>query len=186
MSDTKVITGLVRFSYVHVFEPHAAQEGSKEKYSVSILIPKSSTDMISRIEDAVNAAADAGKAKFNNKDPRKNKNFKWPLRDGDEERSEDGNYAGMMFLNASSNTKPGLIDVDKDPILDPEDFYSGCWGRASINFYPFNTSGNMGVACGLNNLQKLKDDEALAGKTSAKDDFADEFADEFEEDDLLG
>lgn len=180
MSDTKVITGLVRFSYANVFEPRAAQEGAKEKYSVSILIPKKNKETLRKMEEAIEAAVEAGKAKFNNKDPKKIKNFKWPLRDGDEERDEDETYAGMMFVNAASDQKPGIIDVDKDPILDPEDFYSGCWGRASVNFYAFNTSGNMGIACGLNNLQKLKDDDRLSGRAKAEDDFAEDF-----EDDLL-
>ena len=182
MSETKVITGLVRFSYVHVFEPHAAQEGQDEKYSVSIIIPKDKKDTLKKIENAIEAAAENGKSKFNNKDPKKIKKFHWPLRDGDEDRDEDEAYQDAYFLTASSKQKPGLIDVDKDEILDSTDFYSGCWGRASITFFPFNSSGNMGIACGLNNLQKLKDGEPLGGRSRAVDDFADDF----EDDDLLG
>lgn len=182
MSETKVITGLVRFSYANVFEPKAAQEGAKEKYSVSILIPKKNKTTLEAMKKAIEAAVELGKAKFNNKDPKKLKNFKWPLRDGDEEREDGEVYAGMMFVNASSDNKPAIVDVDKDPILDTTDFYSGCWGRASVNFYAFNVSGNIGIACGLNNLQKLKDDDALSGRASA----AEDFSDDLEEDDLMG
>ena len=182
MSETKVITGLVRFSYANVFVPKAAQEGGKEKYSVSILIPKKNKKTLADIGAAVEVAAELGKAKFKNKDPKKVKNFKWPLRDGDEERDDDENYAGMMFVNASSDNKPAVVDPDRDPILDSDDFYSGCWGRASVNFYAFSVNGNIGIACGLNNLQKLKDDESLTGRSSANDDFSEEY----EEDDLLG
>lgn len=181
MSDTKVITGLVRFSYAQVFEPKAVNEGDDPKYSVSILIPKKSKEMVKVIKAAIEAAAVAGKPKFKNKDPKKIKNFHWPLRDGDEEREDDPTYAGMYFVNASSKQKPQIVDKDRDPILDQEDFYSGCWGRASVNFYAFAVSGSNGVACGLNNLQKLKDDESLTGRSSA----ADDFADDFEDDDLL-
>lgn len=182
MSETKVITGLVRFSYAHVFEPKAAEEGGKEKYSVSILIPKKNKNLLAEIEDAIDAACDEGAAKFKNKDPYKIKKFKWPLRDGDEERDDDEAYENMMFVNATSDRQPGIVDRDRDEIIDEDDFYSGCWGRASINFYAFNTSGNMGIACGLNNLQKLKDDERLSGRASA----ADDFAEDFEDDDMLG
>ena len=102
-------------------------------------------------------------------------NFKNPLRDGDAERSEDENYADSMFINANSARKPGLVDADLNPILDREDFYSGCFGRASVNFYAFNVSGNKGVACGLNNLQKLEDGERLSGGgATAEQDFGDD------------
>lgn len=184
MSDTKVITGLVRFSYASVFEPKAASEGSEPKYSVQLLIPKKNKETLKAIEEAVNAAAVLGKAgKFNNKDPKKISNFKWPLRDGDEEKAdEDENYKGMMFLNASSAQKPQVVDADRDPI-GPEDFYSGCWGRASINFYAYSVNGNRGIAAGLNNLQKRKDDENLTGRASAESEFDDGFE---SDDDLMG
>lgn len=176
MSDTKVITGEVRFSYAHVHEPHAVEEGQDKKYSVSILIDKKDKETLDKIGKAVKAAAEAGKAKFGNKIP---KNLKLPLRDGDEEREDDAVYAGKMFLNASSKTKPGIVDADREPIMSNDEFYSGCFGRASLNFYAFAVSGNKGVAVGLNNLQKLEDGDKLSGGSSAEDDFADD-------DDLLG
>lgn len=174
-NETKVITGKVRFSYAHVFEPHSVEEGGQKKYSVSILIPKSDKKTLAKIEAAVEAATEAGKGKWGNKIP---KNLKLPLRDGDEEREDDENYAGMMFVNASSNSKPGIVDANLDALMDQDEFYSGCYGRASLNFYAFNVSGNKGIACGLNNLQKLEDGDRLSGGASAEEDFAD--------DDLLG
>lgn len=175
MSETRVITGLVRFSYANVFVPKAAVEGEKEKYSVSILIPKKNKEALKEIAAAIDAAVELSAGKFKNKDPKKTKNFKWPLRDGDEEYPDDEALKGMMFIGAASNSKPAVVDSDRDPILDSNDFYSGCWGRASLNFYGFNASGNVGIACGLNNLQKLKDDENLSGKTSASEDFAEDY-----------
>lgn len=174
MSDTKVITGKVRFSYAHVHEPHAIQEGQDKKYSCSILIPKEDTKTIEKIEKAVEAAIEQGKGKWGGKVP---KRLKLPLRDGDEER-DDEVYAGMMFVNAASKTKPGLVDKNTDPILEREEFYSGCYGRASLNFYAFDASGNRGIACGLNNLQKLEDGDHLGGGSSAEEDFAEEFQDD--------
>jgi hypothetical protein len=83
-------------------------------------------------------------------------------------------YAGKMFFNASSKNKPGIVDENREPIMSNDEFYSGCYGRASVNFYNFSVSGNTGIAVGLNNLQKLEDGERLAGGASAEEDFADE------------
>ena len=73
----------------------------------------------------------------------------------------------------------GIIDKDRNEILDPDEVYSGSWGRASINFFPYDSNGNKGVGVGLNNIQKLKDGEHLgAARASAEDDFADDFNDD--------
>lgn len=179
---TKVITGKVRASYLHVFEPKAAQEGGEKKYSVALLIPKSDKATINAIKKAQQAAIEQGKAtKFQGKVPA---NLKLALRDGDEERPDDDAYKGHYFVNATSKQKPGIIDKYKNRIDDPADFVSGDYCRASLNFFPFNTSGNKGIACGLNNIQKLADGEPLSGRTRAEDDF-DEVEDDDTED-LLG
>lgn len=173
-NPTKVITGKVRFGYVHVFEPTSVgDDENNKKYSVSIMIPKTDTKTIAKIEAAIKAAAEMGVSKFGGKVP---KNLKSPLRDGDEER-DDEVYAGNMFLTANSINKPGIVDADLEPIMDRNEFYSGCYGRASINFYAFNTAGNKGVACSLNNLQKLEDGERLSGSASTpKEDFGDDLS----------
>lgn len=167
-NQTKVITGKVRFSYLNVFEPKSVGDG-EPKYGVSLIIPKSDKKTIKKIKDAIAVALEEGKSKFGGKIP---KTFKNPLRDGDEEREDDEVYADSFFVNANSPRKPGLVDEDVNPIMDKEDLYSGCYGRASVNFYAFNSNGNKGVACGLNNLQKLGDGERLgAAIASAEDDF---------------
>jgi len=177
---TKVITGKCRLSYAHLFKPQAIDEGTEPKYSVCLLIPKSDKGTLTKIKAAVEAAKQAGVAKFGGKIPN---NLKTPLRDGDDERPDQPEYAGCYFLNATSKQKPGLIDRNKDEIIDSNEIYSGCYGRASLNFFAFNTAGNKGVACGLNNVQKLADGDYLGGRSRAEDDFDDEFDDE---DDFLG
>lgn len=180
-SDTKVVTGKVRFSYLHVFEPHAIDEGQEPKYSVCLLIPKSDRATLSKIKAAVEAAKQAGASKWGGKIPA---NLKTPLRDGDEERPDQEEYRDHYFINASSKTKPGVVDAQLNAIIDSTELYSGCYGRASINFYAFNTAGNKGIACGLNNLQKLEDGDYLGGRSRPEDDF-DAVEDDYE-DDLLG
>lgn len=183
--STKVVTGKVRFSYANVWEPKAIDEGQDPKYSVSILVPKSDKATIKKIEAAIEAAIETGKSKLADKSGKVNKaTLKTPLRDGDEERPDDEAYAGMMFFNASSKNKPGIVDAQTNPILDKAEFYSGCYGRASVNFYAFNTSGNKGIAAGLGNLQKLADGERLGGASSPEEDFGDDFM--TDDEDILG
>lgn len=174
-NDTKVITGKVRLSYAHLFKPQAIDDSQEPKYSACLLIPKSDKETIKKIKAAIEAAKQAGASKWGGKIP---SNLKVPLRDGDEERADDHpEYAGHYFINASSKQKPGIIDRQKNEILDSTGVYSGCYARASINFYAFNTAGNKGIACGLNNIQKWADGEYLGGRTRAEDDF-----DEIEDD----
>ena len=179
---TKVITGKVRFSYVNIFRSRAFSEGQDAKYSICLLIPKDDKETLHKIKTAVDAAVQEGIAStWGGKQP---KNLHLPLRDGDAERADEApEYEGMMFLNATSQTKPGIVDRDRNEILDPEEVYSGCWGRASINFFPYDHKGNRGVGVGLNNIQKLRDGERLgAARASAEDDFGDGFKDTDEED----
>ncbi len=178
-NETKVITGKVRFSYANVFEPKSIN-GSDEKYSTSILIDKKDTKTIKAIRNAIEAAKQAGVSKFGGKIPAK---LKEPLRDGDEEREDDENYQGKYFINANAKTKPGLVDKKGRPIIDSTEFYSGCYGYASITFYAFNSNGNKGIACGLNNLMKTDDGEPLGGRSRAEDDFANLITED--EDDFL-
>lgn len=167
-SPTRVITGKVRFSYAHVFEPAAINDSEAKKYSVSILIPKSDKKTLEKIKSAIDAATQAGLALWGGTKP---KMLKTPLRDGDLEK-DDEVYEGCFFINANSNEKPGIVDANLDEILDKSEFYSGCYGRASINFYPYSVSGSKGIACGLNNLQKLEDGTRLSGGgASAAEDF---------------
>lgn len=165
---TKVITGLVRFSYLHAFEP-SAMEGQTPKYSASLIISKDDTKTIDEIKAAIAEALELGKAsKFGGKIPAVYKN---PLRDGDEERPDDAAYKNAYFVNANSTNKPGIVDANVKPILDRDEFYSGCYGKASVTFYPYNSNGSKGIACGLQNLMKVKDGERLSGGSSAEEDF---------------
>ena len=175
-NNTKVVTGIVRLSYEHVWEP-ASINGSNPKYSVSLIIPKDDVKTIAAINQAVENAIKDGAAKFGGKIPPKGA-LKLPLRDGDTERDDEA-YRNAYFVNANSNTAPQIVDRAVQPILDRNEVYSGCYARVSINFYAFNSNGNKGVACGLGNIQKVRDGEPLGGKTSAADDFSTDLDDDF-------
>ena len=176
VNPTKVITGPnTRWSYANVWEAKSINGGAP-KFSVSLIIPKSDTKTIEKIKAAIQAAYEEGESKLkgNGKTVPALSVLKTPLRDGNLERPDDEAYANSYFVNANSGTAPGIVDADRQPIIDHSEVYSGVYGRASINFYAFNSNGNKGIACGLNNLQKMRDGEPLGGKTRAEDDFADD------------
>jgi len=175
-NPTKVITGTgTRWSYCNAWEPKAINGGTP-KYSVSLIIPKSDEKTVAKVKAAIQAAYEegSGKLKGNGRSVPALDAIKTPLRDGDLERPDDAAYANAYFVNANSTTAPGIVDADRQEIIDHSEVYSGVYGRASISFYAFNSSGNRGIACGLNNLQKIKDGEPLGSRISAEDDFADE------------
>ena len=175
MNATKVIIPC-RFSYFNGWEPTSVN-GGDPKYSVSALIPKSDTATINAIKAAVEQAKKDSVGKWGGKIPA---NLKLPLRDGDIDRPDDEAYRGCYFLNANSRQAPQIVDRKVQPILDQSEVYSGCYGRISVTFYGFNSNGSRGIAAGLGNIQKLKDGEALGGRTNASDDF-----DTVEDDDFL-
>lgn len=180
-NPTKVITGVnTRWSYVNAWEPKSINGGAP-KYSVSLIIPKSDTKTLEKIRAAIQAAYEEGQSKLkgNGRSVPVLSALKTPLRDGDAERPDDEAYANSYFVNANSGTAPGIVDADRNPILERSEVYSGVYGRASINFYAFNSNGNKGIACGLNNLQKIRDGEPLGGKSRAEDDFAEADEEDF-------
>lgn len=177
--STKVVTGKVRFSFVNVFEAKAFAEGQTPKYSVMLLIPKSDTATLNKIKKAIDAAAQKGlSTKFGGKLPTV---LKTTLKDADKDTNLDGDvfaeiwpYAKNHYIiSVSSKLAPQVVDAERNPILDPTEFYSGCYGRASINFFAYNNAGNKGISAGLCNLQKLEDGEPLGNISTAEQDFND-------------
>lgn len=176
MKDTKVVTGKVRFSFVNVFEPKTFGDNNEPKYSVMLLIPKTDVGTKKRIDDAIEGAKEAGIGKFGGKLPTL---LKTTLKDADKDTDQDGEIfankwdytKGHYIINVSSKIKPAVVDANLQPIIDPTEFYSGCYGRASIRFFAYNSNGNKGISAGLNNLQKLEDGESLGSITTPEEDF---------------
>lgn len=182
--STKVTTGPARLSYCNVFKPRAFQEGDKEKYSVTLLIPKKDKKTLKKVKDAISSEIEEGmESLWNGKEP---KNMWNPLRDGDESVDDHPEYEGFYTLNAKSDSKPVLLDEDGEELLDQSEIYSGCWARGAITFFAFNNK-TKGVGVALNALKKYKDDEPFGSAMtvdSAKKAFDDDDDfDEFEEED---
>lgn len=183
---TKVVTGKIRFSFVHVFEPQAPQGGGEAKYSVTLLIPKSDTATIAKIKEAMAEArenfckkngASALPAKPNH-----------TLHDGDGVRDSGDPYGpeckGCYVITVSSKQKPVIVDNFRNEITDPAEVYSGCYGRAAINFYGYNANGKKGISAGLLSIQKLHDGEPF-GTVGSADDFDDDYAEDGVDDDFM-
>lgn len=171
MKTTKMNTGICTFSYLNALKPRKNEDSGQEKYSVQLLIPKSDKETLAKIKECIaNAIANDAEGKQNLKGI---KTPKTPLHDGDGEKPNGGEYdevcRGHYVLNASSNTKPGLVGTTRDiegklvPLTDESEWYSGIQGRANINFYSYANKGNKGIACGLNHLQKTSDGTPLGG-----------------------
>ena len=168
----QVVTGKVRFSYLNAFEPRS-NNGGEPKYSVTLLIPKTDVATKQAIDAAIQQTLQDGMISvFAGQMPARPA---IPLYDGDGVRpsgEEFGEEAkGHWVITASSKQQPGMVDASLQPIINPNALYSGCYGRADINFFAYNAAGKKGVGCGLNNLQKLEDGEPLSGRKSAQEVF---------------
>lgn len=177
MSNTKVMTGKVRVSYEHLLEPAGVNGSDEKKYSASIIIPKSDTQCIETIQKAIDNAVQLGIEKYGKSF--KNAKMHTPIHDGDVEKEGDGAYADSWYINISNKQKPGIVGLDRNPIVDPSEIYSGMWARFTVNFYPYSVSGT-GISASLQNCQKLEDDEPLGGRmASAESDFGSPEDDDF-------
>lgn len=171
----KVVTSdKCRFSYVSVFEPSQVNGEGASQYRCTVLIPKSDKSTLNKVVAAIKQAMQDGLAtKFGGKMPAKWHN---PLQDGDEKADTNPEYAGHYYLNAKNDRRPGVVDSSLNPIIDKDEFYSGCYGRASVSFFAFNNNSK-GVGVSLGNLMKTKDGDPLgvAAATAAEDfgDFVD-------------
>lgn len=169
---SNLVTGKIRFSYVNVFAPRVTPNG-EEKYSVTLLIPKSDGATKQRIDAEINKTLQEDLADvFKGVMPA---NLRLPIYDGDGVRQSGEAFGpeckGHWVITANSNLAPEVVDASCNPIMSKNEFYSGCYGRASLRFYAYNQNGNKGIGCGLGNVQKLEDGQPLDGRTTAAEDF---------------
>ena len=178
INDTRVVTNEGRLSYAFVTEKTSIQ-GGPERFSTAFLFPKTDTETKKLLDEAIDAAIEAGVSKkFGGKRPNKS-SLTLPIHDGDEKGNP--NYEGMYYFNCNSNQKPQIVGPDKMPITDPTEIYSGCYAKISVSVFPYNTAGNKGIAFGLGNIMKTRDGEPLDGRSTAAEDFG-----SADDDDFLG
>ena len=157
-----------RFSYCHVFQPRKNEQSGKMKYDCCLIVSKDDTQAVQLINEAIEGAKALYKEKFGAPKGR----LKTVVHDGDEDRPDDDTFAGKLYINASSNRKPGVKMIEAGMLvdcLDEDEFYSGVKGAAGLRFYPYNNAGNTGISCNLDNLLKLEDGDRIGGGSMSAD-----------------
>ena len=162
--NIRVLTPYFRVSFPHLDKPHSGFKNQEPVYSLQMLFPKG-TDL----EALKKAAFQAATNKWGKDKTKWPKGRRSPFKDGNEKNLD--NYKDMTVIEARTKLKPGIVDRDGEEIVDPKEVYAGCWARATLTCYAYDTGGNKGVSFGLQNIQKYKDDTAFSGKKNAKDDF---------------
>lgn len=165
---TNVTTGEARLSYVHLFKPHAQQPGAEEKFSCTVLVPKSDTATKARIDAAIEAAKQKGiNGKWNGVCP---PIVPHPVHDGDGVRPSDGMPFGpeckghwVFTASAKADYPPEIVDQNGNPMINQSEMYSGVYAQVNVEFYPYLFGGKKGIGCGLGPVKKVRDGEALGG-----------------------
>lgn len=165
-----VVTPYFRASYSNLFKPQLNNMSGEMEYSVVALFPKG--ENLTELKALARKACEKTWGTDIQKWPKK---LRLPFRDQGEKEKEgrlpDGYVEGALFLTLKSKQKPGIIDQSRQDILDETEIYAGCWIRAVVNAYTYDTKGNQGVAFGLQHVQKVKDGDSLSGRTRAQDVF---------------
>jgi hypothetical protein len=175
---TRVLLKNVRLSYANLFTPRpvSKEQDAPLKYSTGILMPKDHP----QLKELKAAIFEAGEKKFGAK-AKAVISKKNPLRDGDAvdeegERTDDSpDTIGMITFNCSSKADraPQVVDRNRQPILNEQDIYSGCWVNISVAAFGYDVDVNKGVGLGLNNVQLVKIGERLGGVPNADEEFED-------------
>jgi hypothetical protein len=172
ITKKKATTPEFRVSFPHVFEKHSGFEGQEPKYSLVMLFDKNID-----LKELKRAAHNAAVEKYGPKE-KWPKNFRMPFRDGDEKTDLAG-YENTIFVTATSKQKPQVVSNKKVdgafPRIEKEDeqFYAGCYARATLIAFAYDKAGNKGVSFSLQNVQKLRDGDQFSGRKNADDEFDD-------------
>lgn len=169
----KVMTPVFRVSFPQMFEAKKINNEGKAKYSLTMLFTLAEIEKDpkekAKWQGMINAVLAAAQEEWPKGNP---PNLQNPFRKGEEKEQYQGYGSGVIFVNASTTTRPGLVDQNTTKIINPEEFYAGCYARATVNTYAWTFMGKNGVSFGLQNVQKVKDGEPFGGRTNAEDDFS--------------
>ncbi len=178
--QTKVTTPKFRASFVTVFEPKS-YKGGAPKYSIVMLFDNKKLSELKDLVKLVEASCIEewgevpAEVKYN---PKEDSEY-CPFKNGDsDKKSGYEGYAGTIYSTASTLFPPAVIDtgdprkdIKPQAILDPKELYSGCYARASVICFTWESKGYKGVSFGLQNIQKLADGEAFSGRGNPEADF---------------
>lgn len=174
----KVMTPKFRGAFVNIFRAKEPKGGGEAQFGICALFPKDLD--LSKLEKAADRAGIAKWGKEAYLKHKKSQKFGWPFMDGDVEREDYDGFEDKIYLNIRTKIKPGIVDKDREAIIDESEAYSGAYYRATVVFYAYHNEefNKRGIGCSLQNVQKLADGETFSSRTKAEDDF-----EEWDEDD---
>lgn len=181
--NTNVKIGPYTGAYAQgLFQASAVNDNDEPKYGITLLIPKDKAAKDPSFKALQAMIEQVAKEKFG-PNWKANPKIHNPIRDGDVEKPEKKEFAGMFFIRASSKNRPGLVNRHLVPITDKEEAYSGCKFVVSANVFAFEFKPkdgkavmSRGISLGLNNAMMFEKGERIDGRVNAAEDFA-EFAD---------
>lgn len=173
--NNRIVTVYGRLSYAHLNTPHAPNDQAEPKYSATLLIDKNDTDALKAVNQAITAAVEEGVNRRTFTQPIDPNHTKYPpLRDGDTPNDSGeprgAEFAGHYFIAAKNKKQPIVVNANRQPIIDPDDVYSGCYVNMAVEFYAYSTSGNKGISASLIGVQKVKDGDRLGAEPPKAED----------------
>lgn len=175
IKPTRVVTGEVKLTFVHVFDPFLTAQAHIPHYSLTALIPKEDKEMVERLWTAHEAAVMLGvKSRWGGRLP---DGVIDAIRDGDVE-GKGPEFKGCIFIRCATRNRPAIVSTKIDPstgrlvrLTDSTELYSGCFGRVSLSFFPYSNPQGKGVLAGLNHVQKTRDGQMIVFRRGPEDDF---------------
>ena len=148
------LTPEFRVSYPSVFEAKADLQGDMF-YSITMLFDKDA-DLSGIKKVCQELASQLGWEKDKYKTPLEDGNIKF-----NDNKQQYSSYENMIVAKAKSKNRPGIVDRMKKDILNPSDFFGGCYARAQLTAKTYVMAGRNGITFQLVNLQKTRDGEAF-------------------------
>lgn len=171
--NTMIITPVFRLSYPHIFEKSHNELANRDQYDLVMLFDKKNKAELKSMYDLMKKVAEF---RFG-PNP---KGLRNPFKDGDTATNQAGDliseknpsYIGQLVLSSWSKNQPGVVNHKNQVILDHDEVYGGCYCKAQLNCYAYETGGNRGVSFGLVHVQKIKDGDPFGSRSKPEDAFA--------------
>ena len=159
MADN-IVTPEFRAAFISIFRATSMKNAdgtdSPPKFSIRAAFPPTAN-----LAPLKKEAEQAAKDKWGDKMP---KNLRSPFRLNEELENpviSIGDDWVIISFSANADRRPGIVDANRQDIIDDADVYSGAWYRAQVRAYAYDKAGNKGVSFGLQNVQKLRDDDPI-------------------------
>ena len=165
----KIKLSNVRAAFLKIWNAEFVNGGDVATFGCSFLLDPADPQ-VKMIKDAM---ASVAKEKWGAKAPAILKEMeaggKLALKSGDSKASYDG-FEGMMFISATSKTRPLALNRDKSPLTEADGvLYSGAYVNCSLELWAQDNSWGKRINAQLGGVQFFKDGDAFAGGGSAAD-----------------